>query len=99
MKFAKDGSADEGSLATLEQFGKLKNHIEKTLLEMGREIRGGVITADPYFRSSMDTACTYCRYFEACHFDEKCGDKMRKLKKLKTPEAWNKIQRGESDGE
>lgn len=92
VKFKKDGTMDAGSVATLEQFGKLKKHIEKILAEMGGEIRGGDIAADPYFRGMQDTACTYCKYFEACHFDEKCGDKMRRLKNIKNPEAWEKIE-------
>jgi len=98
VKFKDGGEADGESLATLEQFGKLKKHIDRTLLEMGGEIRGGVINADPYFKSAKDTACLYCDYFEACHFDEKRGDRKRRLRKLKTPEAWKRIEWGEADG-
>lgn len=92
VKMYKNGTMDLSSAATLEQFGKLKKHIEKVLLEMGKEIRGGGIDADPYYRGAKDIACTYCDYFEACHFDEKCGDKMRRLKTIKNPEAWERIE-------
>ncbi|MBR7082297.1 MAG: PD-(D/E)XK nuclease family protein [Oscillospiraceae bacterium] len=98
IKLKKDG-ADGDGLASLEQFGRLKRHIDRTLLEMGREIRGGEIGAEPYFKSNSDNACNYCEYFEACHFDERRGDSFRRLKKFKPAEAWARIERGAGDGE
>ena len=98
VKFTKDGAPTGDSLATAEQMGLLRRHIEKTLRLMSREIRSGGITADPYYRSETDNACLYCEYFEACHFDESMGDSVRSLPTLRTQEAWALIGEEESDG-
>ena len=47
------------ALASAEQLGLLARHIETTLLDLAHELRDGSITADPYFRSGQDTACTH----------------------------------------
>ena len=56
------------ALASAEQLGLLARHIETTLLDLAHELRDGSITADPYFRSGQDTACTHCDYLTVCHF-------------------------------
>ena len=93
VRFTKDGVPSPENLATLEQLGLLRSHIERTLRTMRREIRAGRITADPYYRSVQDNACLYCEYSEACHFDEENGgDRRRFLTKLKTPEVWSRME-------
>ncbi|MFR0796253.1 MAG: hypothetical protein ACLSHG_08035 [Oscillospiraceae bacterium] len=61
------------ALASAEQLGLLARHIETTLLDLAHELRGGSITADPYFRSGQDTACTHCDYLTVCHFTPGMG--------------------------
>lgn len=95
VKFKKDGGITGDSLVSLQQLGLLSRHIEKILLEMGREIENGCISAEPYCRGQMDTACTFCDYFEACHFDEACGDRKKFLNKMKTCEVWEKLERSD----
>jgi ATP-dependent helicase/nuclease subunit B len=98
VKITKEGLPAGDSLASAEKLGKLAAHIDRLLLEMGRDISGGRIEADPYFKGDQDNACRYCDYFEACRFDEEAGDRRRFIKKLKTAEAWGKIEGDREDG-
>jgi ATP-dependent helicase/nuclease subunit B len=100
VKINKSGNATGESLCTAEQFGSLVRHIDNVLLEMGRELRRGSVRADPYSRGQDDNACRFCKFREACHFDEAEGDRMRYLKKLKTAEVWQKLEetRGQKHG-
>lgn len=94
VKFSRDGVPAGDSIASIEAFGALSRHIDKILLDMGRGLRGGNIAADPYFKNSLDNACAYCDYYEACHFGEDKGDRRRYLSRLSAPEAWKKIKEG-----
>ena len=49
------------------------------------------MTADPWFKSSRENACTFCDYREACLFDE-AGDGWRLRTRLSTEEAWERIE-------
>lgn len=93
VKVNKAGEVTGESLCSAEQLGNLAHHIDSILLQMGREMGGGSINADPYYRGPQDNACTYCRFYEACHFDENNGDRKRYIEKLKTAEVWEKINR------
>lgn len=93
VKFkGQDASGD--SLADLEKLGRLSRHIDRLLLQMGKELRGGSIAADPFYRNDRDNACSYCRFYEACRFGEAAGDKERRLYSMKAPEAWQKMEDG-----
>lgn len=97
VKF-KNGEYSGDSIATAEQLGILARHIDTTLRSLARELRGGSIAADPYFRSMTDNACQHCEFREACLFDE-TRDCKRSLKKLKNEEIWGLMQEGgEADG-
>ena len=52
-----------------------------------RELRGGSILADPWYKSENDNTCLYCDYFSACHFDGQ-REKWRRRKSMKAPEFW-----------
>ena len=82
-----------------EQLGLLARHIETTLLELAHELRDGSITADPYFRSGQDTACTHCDYLSVCHFTPGVeGDCHRVLTKLPADKIWSSLKGGEMHG-
>ncbi|MBR6259180.1 MAG: PD-(D/E)XK nuclease family protein, partial [Oscillospiraceae bacterium] len=98
VKVTKTGGYAGDCLASAERLGKLSNHVDAVLLEMGREITSGVVDADPYYRGPDENACLYCDYCEACRFGEKSGDKKRYLTKLKPGEAWEKIEEECADG-
>ena len=78
-----------GSLATLEQLGKLSQYVDKLLRDIGREAERGNIDADPYVRSPQETACTYCPYAAACGFEPgRGGDHYEYIAKTGTDEFW-----------
>ena len=86
------------ALASAEQLGLLARHIETTLLDLAHELRGGSITADPYFRSGQDTACTHCDYLTVCHFTPGAGgDCHRVLTKLPADKVWRNLKGGAPD--
>ena len=91
----KNGAPSGESLASLENLGALSRHIETTLRSLARELRGGSIAADPWFRSQTENACRFCDYAGACHWND-ADDSIRYLTKLKTAEVWDKV--GEEAG-
>lgn len=95
----KGGALDAESLASAEQLGALARHIERTLTEMAGELKRGSIAADPFYRSQQETACTYCKYLEACRFtDGENGECHRRLPHLAASRVWNYIEGGEDNG-
>ena len=91
VKFGKDGMPTGDSIADIEQFGALSRHIDRLLLEMGGSLRRGDISAEPYYKSTMDNACVYCDYYEACRFGEDKNDRRKYASKLKSIDAWKEI--------
>lgn len=92
VKFIKNGGYTGASqVATLERFGALSRHIDKTLSRLAAELRSGSVTADPWFRSARDNACAFCDYREACLFDES-RDRVRVRTNLTPAEAWKRIE-------
>ncbi|MCX7614955.1 MAG: PD-(D/E)XK nuclease family protein [Clostridiales bacterium] len=88
------------SVASNEQFHKLKKHIHKTLREMGELISSGNTEANPYSRGPNECVCDFCDYRSACLFDESgpC-DKMRVIKHRSREEVWAALEeRGTADG-
>ena len=99
VKFNKDGDAQGDSLVDAEKFGILSRHIDSVLLDMGKSLRNGEISADPYFKNSLDNACLYCDYYEACHFGDDKADHVRYISKLRPGQVWDKMrQKEERDG-
>ena len=90
----KAGKPAAGSLASLEKMGSLSRHIDRMLLEMGRSLHAGDISADPFFKGTQDNACAYCAYREACFFDETKGDRQRwiRTKSMKETELWARME-------
>ena len=63
--------------------------MEKLLHQITRELRQGNIDADPCWRGPQESACTYCDFASACHFqDGQAGDRLRPLKRVKADEFW-----------
>lgn len=93
VKLTKDGKFTGESLVSAEQLGLLSKHIDSVLLEISKEIFGGNVSADPYYRSQVDNSCMYCDYYHACHFSEETDGNYRSLTKLKAPDVWVKLQK------
>lgn len=89
----KNGVPTGDALAGAERFGLLSRHIDETLRALSKELRGGSIAADPWFRTQTENACRYCDYAEACHFNE-TDDHIRYMTKLKPAEVWNQLEEG-----
>ena len=98
VKFSR-GKPVRDALASAEQLGLLRRHIQKELAGMARQLRRGSIAADPYYRSAQENACQSCDYFSACHFaDGEGGEKSRYLAKLTTEEVWKRMEEGDENG-
>lgn len=95
----KDGSLT-GSVADRDQFALLMDHMERTLTEITRQIRGGNIDASPWYRNANANGCQYCDYKEACHFETgNQKDSVRHMKKVDDQEIWERIrEEAEHDG-
>ena len=87
------GAYSGDALASAEQLGILSRHIDGTLRDMAKELRAGSLSADPWYRSQTDTACRYCDYAGACHFDDR-DDKIRYVTRLRPQEVWALMQNG-----
>lgn len=83
----------KGSIADAAQLGKLARRVDTLIGDMAREIRSGALTANPYLRSRIDSACMYCPYCDACRFvDGQNGERYRRLSKLQTAEIWKLLE-------
>lgn len=88
IQVSKDGGIS-GGVATAAQLGRLGQYVEKLLHQIIRELRQGNIDADPCWRGPQESACTYCDFASACHFqDGQAGDRLRPLKRVKPDEFW-----------
>ncbi|MCD8081162.1 MAG: PD-(D/E)XK nuclease family protein, partial [Bacteroides sp.] len=90
VKFGKDGAPKGDSLVTAEELGRLGRHIDRTLVELGREMRAGDISARPHY-GSMSLPCDYCDYRLACHYDPET-DGARFLPPMSRDEVLEKLQ-------
>lgn len=90
VKF-KNGEISSDSLASSEQLGLLKKHVEGRMLELCGHLKSGGIEAEPYYKSEDDNACAYCKFASVCRFDEE-RDKRRYLEKLEPQEFWKRLE-------
>ena len=94
----RDGAVT-GSLASAEQLGKLSKYVDHILHELTQEVFAGNIDADPYARTPQQSACTYCEFASACHFENGCdSDRMEYIKATKNDEFWQYIDEVNGEG-
>ncbi len=93
VKTDKDGNRTiSGSLASAEQLGKLSRYVDKLLLDIAREAERGNIDADPFWRTPAETACTWCPYAAACHFEPgRGGDHYEYIAAASADEFWDAV--------
>ena len=94
----RNGNYSGEALASAEQLGILSRHIDETLREMAKELRAGSVAADPWYRSQTETACSFCDYAGACHFDAE-DDCIRYVSRLKPQQVWELMQSRKEAGE
>lgn len=92
LKVKKDGSYSNMPTVTGEEFEKLREHIRKTLADIGNEIMSGNIKNEPLKRKGVTTACDYCEYKLICQFDKDLGNKFRYINELKDNEVLSKLK-------
>ncbi len=86
----------KGSVADAEKLGRLARRVDELIEDMAGEIRSGALTANPYLKSRVDSACLYCAYFDACRFEDgRNGESFRRLSRLKTADVWKMLEEAE----
>ncbi len=76
---------------TLEEFTKLRRHVEKILEEIGQEIMEGDVRIQPY-QYKGKRPCAYCLYAGICRFDlSVLGNSYRVIKEKEAEEIWYEI--------
>ena len=100
VKKSKDGETEiTGSIATSAQLGKLGLYVEEQLRRMVRELASGNIDADPWARSEQDSACTYCEFAPACHFENgRGGDRIEYIRATGAEQLWEHVDRMIGEG-
>ena len=83
--------AAKSAVADLAKFGRLARYTHEKLLEMGRELRNGSVTADPCKKDKNSSYCDWCEFRAACRFDETAGDKARWLRHLSDEDFWQQV--------
>ncbi len=82
----KDGGyTNESTLATLEQFGKLKRFADKTFVNLAMKLQKGQVGASPLVSSTLDP-CKWCDFKAFCRYE----GRGREYKKCKN--AWEEIE-------
>lgn len=95
----KTGAISGDALASAVQLGKLRRHIQRILRDIAREVGGGCIQADPWFRDEQSTACRFCDFACACHFEDgRRGERSRYLYPVKGTEFWEQVDEESDDG-
>ena len=59
---------------------------------MSKEMLCGTTSISPY-KMGSETPCAFCDYKKVCHFDACFGNKYNYLEKIKSEEAWEKIEK------
>ena len=96
----KTGEITGDSLATAEQWGKLRRHVNQILRDIAGEIGAGNIDADPYLRAGNRSYCDFCDYADACFFEEGNGrDCRRYLYAVKGKRFWESAGQTAEEGE
>lgn len=89
-KTKKDGNFDQySSVATLAQLGKMKDYIEKTLIDMAENLSDGKIEALPVNGLGYEP-CKYCDFKTICQHQE--DDPKQTLKSIKKEAFFNQIE-------
>ena len=96
---SRTGQITGETLVSAERLGRLKRHTQSILGQICREIAAGNIDADPVWRGPERSACRWCPYFPACHFEEG-RDRRRYLPTVKNSDFWALLEEegGEDHG-
>lgn len=93
-KLGAKGFDRSSSIASLEQFGLLRQKIERLLREMAETLRAGDIAAVPAAGETVD-ACAFCDFRAVCGHEQ--GDAVRFVAKRDAAEVLRDLETAESD--
>lgn len=65
----KKGVVDSKSVATLEEFKIIENHIKNLVIKMADSLKIGKIHPNPKI-CGQNTSCGFCDYFSVCRYEE-----------------------------
>lgn len=91
----KDGSVS-GSAVNKEFYKSLMDYTLAKAGEIGKNITDGDVSISPVLNGKR-LPCDYCEYRPICCFDERNGNKQRKLKKLSADEVWDGVLSGKKN--
>ena len=95
---ARTGKISGDALVSAQKLGRLKKHTQQILAQICREIAGGNIDADPFWRGPAKNACQYCEFFQACQFEEPV-DRRRWVPSVKNSDFWDWLAQAEEGGD
>lgn len=95
---ARTGKISGDALVSAQKLGRLKKHTQQILAQICREIAGGNIDADPFWRGPAKNACQYCEFFQACQFEEPV-DWRRWVPSVKNSDFWDWLAQAEEGGD
>lgn len=93
VKQGKNGPS--GSIASLAEFGVIKNHIDSLLIDIAGELSKGKIAALPYRKNSF-TPCDFCKYKSVCRRSENAP--FVEHESFRNDGFFERVKGGESNG-
>lgn len=89
-----------GSIASASQLGRLGRYVESLLHSIAREMRDGVIDADPWCHNESDSFCRFCPFASVCHFEDgRDSDHLRYIHSVKPEAFWAELEQQTKKGE
>ena len=92
------GFSASSCVASTAQLGRLLRKTEDNLRHIARQIAEGDIEASPYRVERDKTACQYCDFKEACHFDSTLKKDQLRFLPAEPPARVYEILEEEQDG-
>ena len=93
IQISNDRFSRFSKVASAKQFFDMFEYIEKKLIELSLDIRGGFFRIKP-IKIGKTTACDYCDYKRVCQFDTSIKqNRYDVLSNIKDEEFWNKVER------
>ncbi|MDP4145550.1 MAG: helicase-exonuclease AddAB subunit AddB [Bacillota bacterium] len=88
----KNGSLGKSSVATVEQFDMLRNHVRNKLIDSCEEMLNGNISIKPCKRKN-NVPCDYCLYHSICQFDAQMKNNYyNNMREKSDEEIWRLLQ-------
>lgn len=85
------------SAITIDDFAKLRKHVEKVICDIGTQIMQGSIDIKPYRYKNM-SPCRYCSFTNICSFDAgQAGQSYRIMTERDKNEVWAVLNEGGDD--